>query len=117
MKNIKVLKIIFISVILASLILFLTASLTSCCNIGYFIDKLNELRNKTTTGSYDTTTTESLNSGKDTDISNSSASSASIETLQNADNSNIDTSSIDKTAVGKKINFVIEYYFDVLGLQ
>ncbi len=58
MKNFKVLKIIFISVILTSLILFLTASLTSCCNISYFVDKLNELRNKTTTGSSETTTND-----------------------------------------------------------
>ncbi len=49
MKKFKVLKIIFISVVVTSLILFLTASLTSCCNISYFVDKLNELRNKTTT--------------------------------------------------------------------
>jgi hypothetical protein len=115
MKKFKVLKIIFIHVVVTSLILFLTASLTSCCNINYFVDKLNELRNKTTISSYDTTITDFSNSGEDTSISDSTVSSASIETLQNSDTSNTDTSSTDKTAVGKKINFEIEYYFDILG--
>ncbi|MBE3089704.1 MAG: hypothetical protein IMZ45_01545 [Actinobacteria bacterium] len=113
MKKFKVLKIIFIYVIATSLILFLTASLTSCCNINYFVDKLNELRNKTTAGSYETT--DSSNSGEDTNTSGSTVSSASIETLQNSDTSNTDTSGTDKTVVGKKINFVIEYRFDILG--
>ncbi len=35
--------------------------------------------------------------------------------MQNSDTSNTDTSGTDKTAVGKKINFVIEYHFDILG--
>lgn len=124
MKKFKVLKIIFIYVVVTSLILFLTASLTSCCNISYFVDKLSELRNETTTSSYDTT--ESSNSGEDTSTSVSTVSSvsdnssvisddSSIETLQNSDTSNTDTSSTYKTAVGKKINFVIEYNFDILG--
>ena len=115
MKKFKILKIIFIYVVVTSLILFLTASLTSCCNINSFVDKLNELRNKTTISSYDTTITDSSNSGEDTSISDSTVSSASIETLQNSDTSNTDTSSTDKTAVGKKINFETEYYFDILG--
>ena len=58
MKKFKILKIIFIYVVVTSLILFLSASLTSCCNISYVIDKLNELRNKTITGSYNTTTSD-----------------------------------------------------------
>jgi len=128
MKNFKVLKIIFISVILASLILFLTASLTSCCNISYFADKLNELRTKTTTGSYGTTTgdtqdlstithyttPDSMASIEDTNIPDSTD-DFSIETLQNSDTSNTDTSGTVKTAAGKKINFEIEYCFDILG--
>ena len=55
MKKFKVLKIIFIYVVVTSLILFLIASLTSCCNINYFVDKLNELRTKITAGSSETT--------------------------------------------------------------
>lgn len=113
MKKFKVLKIIFIYVVVTSLILFLTASLTSCCNISYFVDTQY-------------TTSDSSNSGEDTDISDSTVSSvpdnssvisddSSKETLQNSDTSNTDTSSTDKTVVGKKINFVIEYRFDILG--
>jgi len=124
MKKFKILKIIFIYIIVTSLILFLSASLTSCCNINYFVDKLNELRNKTTTGSYNTT--DSSNSVEDTSTSESTVSSvsdsssvisddSSIETLQNSDTSNTDTSGTDKAAAGKKMNFVIEYYFDISG--
>ena len=111
MKKFKVLKIIFIYVIVTSLILFLTASLTSCCNISYFVDKLNELRNKTTAGSYETTTRDNQDLSTSTQYTDDS----SIETLQNSDTSNTDTSSTDKTVIGKKINFVIEYHFDILG--
>jgi len=111
MKKFKVLKIIFISVVVTSLILFLTASLTSCCNISYFVDKLKELRNKTTTSSYETTSSDN----QDLSSSTQYTSDSSIETLQNSDTSNTDTSGTDKTAVGKKINFVIEYNFDILG--
>ena len=111
MKKFKILKIIFISVILTSLILFLATSLTSCCNISYFVDKLNELRNKTTTNSYETTTSDTQDLSTSTQYTDDS----SIETLQNSDTSNTDTSGTDKTAVGKKINFVIEYHFDILG--
>lgn len=130
MKNYKVLKIIFIYIIVVSLILFLTALLTSCGNIRYIVDKLNELRNKTSDTSYGTTTSD-IQDLSTTSTSNSTAASASnnssdisndssIETLQNPDTSNTeisntDTNGMSKTAAGKKMNFVIEYHFDILG--
>jgi len=119
-KKFKVLKIIFIYVVVVSLILFLTASLTSCCNISYFVDKLNELRNKTTAGSYtgDTqdlsTITQYTTSDSTTSVEDTSALD-STDSSETDDTSNTDTSGTDKTAVGKKINFVIEYSFDILG--
>ena len=122
MKNFKVLKIIFISIIVTSLILFLNASLTSCCNISYFVDKLNELRNKTITGSYDTTTSDTQDLSTSTQhtsdyitSSEDTSASGSTDSSETNDTSNTDTSGTVKTAVSKKINFEIEYYFDILG--
>src|SRR3989304_8713686 len=90
MKKVKVFKIIFIYCVVTALIIFLTGSLTSC---------------------YNKSSTVSSASDNLSVISNDS----SIETLQNSDTSNTDTSSTDKAAVGKKINFVIVYNFDILG--
>jgi len=139
MEKFKVLKIIFIYVIVTSSIVFLIASLTSCCNICYFVDKINELYKKTTNGSYDTNSNNTedsstsmqhpedfLNSVEDTSTSDNAISSANdysfitsddstVETLQNLDTLNTGTSGRDKTAGGKKINFVIEYNFDIMG--
>jgi len=122
MKNFKVLKIIFISVILASLILFFTASLTSCCNISYFVDKLNELRTKITTGSSETTISDIQDLSASTQHASDSITSiedtSALDTTYSSETdvtSNMDKSGTVKTAAGKKINFEIEYYFDILG--
>ncbi|MCL4417670.1 MAG: transglutaminase domain-containing protein [Actinobacteria bacterium] len=130
MKKFKILKIIFIYVVITILTLFLTASMTSCRPINYIVDRLNEFHNKTTDTSYGTDANNVRDSNA-ADTSNSTTSSAtdnssvtpddsSTETLDpgalNPDDSNTGTSSgTGKTAKGKKINFVMEYYFDILG--
>ena len=121
-KKFKVLKIIFIYVVVVSLILFLTASLTSCCNINYFVDKLNELRTKITAGSSETTISDIQDLSTSTQYTSDSITSIedtsaldSTDSSETDDTSNTDKSGTDKTAVGKKINFVIEYSFDILG--
>ena len=122
MKNFKVLKIIFISVIVTSLVLFLTASSTSCCNISYFVDKLNELRTKITTGSSETTISDIQDLSASTQHASDSITSiedtSALDTTYSSETdvtSNMDKSGTVKTAAGKKINFEIEYYFDILG--
>ncbi len=108
-KNFKVLKIIFTYVVIL-LILFLTTSLTSCCNIGYLVDKLNELRNKDTNISDDNLTNDTI------DLSTSTQhTSDSVTLIEDSSTSNTDTIGTYETTAGKKINFIIEYNFDILG--
>jgi transglutaminase/protease-like cytokinesis protein 3 len=117
-KKIKIIKIIFISIIAALLILLLTALLTSCCNVGYFIDKLNELRNKTTASSDNTTSdtqdlsTSEQNTSDSAKDTNTTSSTSSFTSDQNSDTSSNTTA---EKAEGKSINFIIDYNFDILG--
>jgi transglutaminase-like putative cysteine protease len=119
-KKFKILKIVFISIIAAFLVLILAASLTSCCNVSYFIDKLSELRNKTTTSSDSANTTTDIldlststqytsDSVEDTDTSSSTSSFTSDQSSDTGSNTTA------QQAEGKSINFIIDYDFDISG--
>ncbi len=122
MKKFKIIKIIFISVIVALLILLLAASLTSCCNVSYFIDKLSELRNKTTTSSNSITSdTQDLSRNtaytaeSATDVTEDTNISSSTSTITSDQNSDTSSSTTAEKVEGKNINFIIDYNFDILG--
>lgn len=114
MKKTRVLKTVFIFIILLSAILILVSSLTSCCNICYVADKLNELRNKDETSSSQNSTI-STKTDEITDESSVISDDSSTETSRSLDTSNTQTYNTEKTATGEKVNFVIEYNFDILG--
>jgi len=106
MKKLRVLKYFYVYFFIILLISSLTVTLTSCCNINYFIKKISEFNNKKANDSYDTTTSNT----PDLDANKQSA-----ELLQNNDTSNDNTNSADKITEGKNIDLIIEYHFGILG--
>ena len=116
---IKKIKIIFISVIVALLILLLITSLTSCCNFSYFVDKLSELRNKTTASSDSVTTSDTQDLSTSTRYTSDSVedtdTSSSTSTITSDQNPDTSSSTTAEKAEGKKINFIMDYNFDILG--
>jgi hypothetical protein len=122
MKKFKIIKIIFISVVATLLILLLTASLTSCCNVGYFIDRLSGLRNKITTSSNSITSdTQDLSENtaytaeSATDVTEDNNISNSTNTIASDQNSDTSSSTTAQKVEGKSVNFIIDYNFDILG--
>jgi hypothetical protein len=114
MKKIRVSKTIFIFIILLSVILILTSSLISCCNVCYVSDKLNGLRNKDETNSRQNNTASTM-TDEITDEPSVISDDYSTETSNNSNTSNTQTYNTEETSAGEKINFIIEYNFDILG--